>query len=80
MPKHFSINKSEERFNRWHSETLIPLHELVKLVRLFPDKILENLVSAYKDSGYSNDDPVENLSLSMETIYLLAPCLKQALD
>jgi len=60
MPKHFEINKSEERFDKWRSEALIPLHELEKLGRLFPDKRIEKLVTACKSSGNSHDDLVEN--------------------
>lgn len=60
MPKHFAINKSEERLDKWRSEALIPLHELEKLSRLFSDKRVERLVSVYKDSGNSDDDLVDN--------------------
>lgn len=60
MSKHFSINKSEERLNKWRSENLIPLHELEKLNWLFPDKGVEELVSTYKESGISDGDYVEN--------------------
>lgn len=60
MPKHFEINKSEERLDKWRSEVFIPLHELEKLSRLFPDRRVVKLVSIYKDSGNSDGDLVDN--------------------
>lgn len=60
MQKHYFINKSEERLNKWRSEDIIPLHELEKLNWLFPDKRIAGLVSAYKESGMSGNHFVEN--------------------
>lgn len=60
MRQHFEINKNEERLFKWISEEIIPLHELEKINRLFPDQKLDELVGFYKKSGISIDDLVEN--------------------
>lgn len=60
MPKHFLINKSEERFKKWKSKDLIPFHELEKINFLFPDDRLSEQISIMKESGISDSEYVKN--------------------
>jgi len=59
-PKHFEINKSEERLSKWDSETKIPLRELKKLNHLFPDPKASKAINSYRVAGVSNSNLVDN--------------------
>lgn len=58
--KHFENNKKEERYARWSVEDEIPLHELAKLVDLFPNKNTVQIVLDYKNKGIALDQLVPN--------------------
>jgi|TARA_R110002060_G_scaffold78330_1_gene91305 hypothetical protein len=58
--EHFIINKNEERFLQWKSKKTIPLHELEKLNRLFPNADINKTIDSLKSSGFSSDSNVEN--------------------
>lgn len=89
IPEHFLINKSEERFNKWKSQDLIPFYELEKIYGLFPDDALSEQISTMRESGISDTDHVENpikndagnifLSNMPETSVLLEDLLKNVL-
>jgi hypothetical protein len=57
---HFENNKKEERFNKWCVEEMIPLFELAKLVELFPDTNVANIVREHKNQNVSPNDLVQN--------------------
>jgi hypothetical protein len=66
-PMHFENNKKEERFNKWRAEEMIPLFELAKLVELFPDEKVSNIVNEHKNNGVSLDDLVKNPYFPLRT-------------
>lgn len=59
-PQHFEINKREERFKRWISEELIPVHELTKLADLFPTEELTRVVRTYSQEQRAKSELVPN--------------------
>jgi hypothetical protein len=60
MREHFIINKNEERFLQWKSKKIIPLHELEKLNRLFPNGDINKTIDSLKSSGFCSDSNVDN--------------------
>jgi hypothetical protein len=60
MREHFILNKNEERFLQWKSKELIPLYELKKLNRLFPDPNINQTINSLERSGIRSDSKVEN--------------------
>jgi hypothetical protein len=90
MREHFIINKSEERFLKWKSEEYIPLHELEKLNRMFPDASIKNAIESFKNSGLSDNSSIENpLYKNGKTIFisnmperqvLLAAIVREAIE
>lgn len=57
MQKHFIINKNEERYSQWASKEKIPLHELEKLNRLFPN---DKITSIIEESKCSENNLIQN--------------------
>ena len=58
--KHFENNKKEERLARWCVEEKIPLYELIKLVKFFPDENISRLIDEIKNKGISPNELVPN--------------------
>lgn len=57
---HFEINKREERLRKWSFKETIPLRELIKLNRMFPDQRIAELVKMYEFNNVSENDFVQN--------------------
>jgi hypothetical protein len=72
MNEHFIINKREERFNQWKYEHEIPLHELDKLNRLFPNDTTKRIIDSLYASGKSENDMVKNPIKGCETNLFLS--------
>ena len=57
---HFENNKKEERYRKWCVEEMIPLFELAKLEKYFPDAKVANIINEHKNQGISSNDLVQN--------------------
>jgi len=87
---HFKQNKREERYVKCLNKENIKLHELKKLVTMFPDKETENLINSYINQGQRSVDLVPNpyfsssipifLSATYETGEKLEVLLKEAIQ
>jgi hypothetical protein len=60
MDFHFEANKREERFEQCKRKERIPLHELKKLNRLFPDKNVSAIIEGHCNQNVKNDKDVAN--------------------
>lgn len=56
----FEMLKSEERIAKQSNNELIPLRELIKLNKLFPDKQTEDIVNGYLKENLSKDSVIKN--------------------
>lgn len=71
MRENFIINKSEERYLKSKFEKHIPLHELKKLNRMFPDTCIKNAIESFMNSGLSDNSSVANpLYNNEKTIFI----------
>ncbi|NIP37993.1 MAG: hypothetical protein GWO07_02925 [Candidatus Dadabacteria bacterium] len=59
-PRHFELNKREERFLSWTNEDTIPLQELEIISSMFPYSNFNTIIKKYKNEGFKGEDNVEN--------------------
>ncbi|MEZ8042427.1 hypothetical protein ACED25_23045 [Vibrio sp. 1F263] len=64
--KVFNNHSSEERFTKWKLEKRIPLHELIKLDKLFPNKGIHDVVKDFTRLDIDENDLVVNPLYSEE--------------
>jgi hypothetical protein len=76
--KVFNNHSSEERFTKWKQQEKIPLHELIKLVKLFPDKDIDNVAQDFVRAGIDENDLVANPLFSEESSLFISTLPTQA--
>lgn len=64
--KVFNNHSSEERYTKWAQEKEIPLHELIKLEKLFPSDDINSIAQGFVQAGVDENDLVLNPLFSNE--------------
>lgn len=70
--KVFNNHSSEERYTKWKQKKDIPLHELIKLGKLFPSDGINSVVQEFMQAGIDNNDLVLNPLCSNKSSFFIS--------